>query len=81
MPETDITESDLAAAIRLLRQHVEKNQADFAVMLGVDQSTVSRWERGDVIPAIPHLIAIKRLGAQTGFPCPLPSLSDVIDFP
>jgi len=81
MSEGALSPSKVAQAIRRLRQHVGKSQAGFAVMLGVDQSTVSRWERGEVIPAVPHLIAIKRLVAQTNFQCPLPKLGDLIDFP
>ena len=81
MAEDKKTPSKLAQAIRLLRQHVGKSQAEFAEMMGVDQSTVSRWERGEVTPALHHMIAIKRLGARTKFNCPLPSLGELIDFP
>ena len=81
MSEGALSPSKVAQAIRRLRQHVGKSQAGFAAMLGVDQSTVSRWERAEVIPAVPHLIAIKRLVAQTNFECPLPKLGDLIDFP
>lgn len=36
----------LGRRIRLLRESLERTQTDFAGMLGVDQSTVARWESG-----------------------------------
>ena len=46
MPEP----SNVAQAIR--RGRGSRSQADIAITMGVDQSTVARWENGTV--AIPH---------------------------
>lgn len=50
--------------IRMLRQfrrHNGVNQADLASMLGVDQTTISRWERGRDTPGIPAQRRIRDL--------------------
>lgn len=36
----------LGRRVRLLRESLDRTQTDFAGMLGVDQSTVARWESG-----------------------------------
>lgn len=46
--------------------HIRKNifgttQAKFATALNVNQSTVSRWERGELVPSLNELAAIRAL--------------------
>jgi transcriptional regulator with XRE-family HTH domain len=38
--------NDLSSRIHAARRALGKNQAEFAKALGVNQATVSRWERG-----------------------------------
>jgi DNA-binding transcriptional regulator YiaG len=44
--------------IEAIRRKLGKNQTDFAAMAGVNQSTVSRWERGEGEPSLSELCAI-----------------------
>jgi len=39
-------------ALSILRQEAGLNQAEFAELLGVNQSTVSRWEQGYGLPRV-----------------------------
>lgn len=41
-------------------------QADFAKALKVNQSTVSRWERGALKPSGDELVAIRALAQERG---------------
>ena len=47
-------------------QHIRKNvfqlaQVEFAVALEVNQSTISRWERGESEPSRQEMLGIKKL--------------------
>lgn len=54
-------------AIGHIRKHIfKKRQAEFAAMLGVAQSTVSRWERGDSSPTLEEMTAIRSEAARNG---------------
>lgn len=49
--------------------HIRKNvfrlsQAAFAVALDVSQSTISRWERGELEPSRPEMAAIRELAQE-----------------
>lgn len=48
----------LAQNIALIRQAMELSQPAFGRLHGVSENTVSRWERGMVIPTIDHLCSI-----------------------
>lgn len=61
MDETFDAEA-LGRRIRALRESLGRTQAGFGRMLGVDQSTVARWENGHV-PKENHIV---RLAALTG---------------
>lgn len=54
--------NDLSLRIRKARRGLDMNQADFAKALGVNQSTVSRWESG----ATPDVADIAKIAALTG---------------
>lgn len=45
---------------RVRAQELDQNQEDFARFLGVDTSTVSLWERNEVIPFRANLYRIKK---------------------
>jgi DNA-binding transcriptional regulator YiaG len=48
-----------------LRKHIFKlSQLDFAKAIGVNQSTVSRWEAGGLEPSRSEMEAIRRLAAE-----------------
>ena len=61
MHETDA--NNLAARIRALRKSLDLSQASFASRVGVDQSNVSRWERG-APPDDVHLVRLAELAGQ-----------------
>lgn len=54
---------DLAARIRALRKSLGLSQASFASRVGVDQSNVSRWERG-APPDDTHIVRLAALAGQ-----------------
>lgn len=56
---------DKMAAIRLIREELGMTQAQFAVALGIDTSTVSRAERGMSEPSF-TILQIKKLCQMTG---------------
>jgi transcriptional regulator with XRE-family HTH domain len=51
----------LGAAIQAARQQAELTQADLATRLGVQQSSVSQWERGTTAPTTKHLLVLQQL--------------------
>ena len=55
--------TDLAARIRALRKSLGLSQAIFARRVGVDQSNVSRWERG-APPDDAHMVRLAELAGQ-----------------
>ena len=54
---------NLAARIRALRKSLGLSQASFAGRVGVDQSNVSRWERG-APPDDAHILRLAELAGQ-----------------
>ena len=49
--------------------HIRKNvfghtQADFADALGVSQSTISRWEKGELCPSLEEMRVIRDLATK-----------------
>jgi DNA-binding transcriptional regulator YiaG len=47
-------------AIRHIRKNVFRlKQQEFAAIAGVQQSTVSRWERGEASPSLSEMAAIR----------------------
>lgn len=48
----------LAYVIRTVRQTQAMTQGELAARVGVNQSTVSFWERGIEIPTVEHLIQL-----------------------
>ena len=62
--ETELSQAtDLAARIRALRKLLDLSQASFARRVGVDQSNVSRWERG-APPDDGHIVRLAALAGQ-----------------
>jgi transcriptional regulator with XRE-family HTH domain len=55
--------TDLAARVRALRKSLGLSQAGFASRIGVDQSNVSRWERG-APPDDAHIVRLAELAGQ-----------------
>jgi phage repressor protein C with HTH and peptisase S24 domain/DNA-binding XRE family transcriptional regulator len=63
---------DLARTLREIRLTTGKNQAEFAKMLGVPQTTWSGYERGDTRPKLALLIALETMGYSIpGFTSPV----------
>lgn len=56
--------------IRQLRRRLGLTQAGFAAELGVEQSTVSRWEGGREVPRIDNVLAISTLMERHGLAPP-----------
>ena len=48
----------LAYIIRSARQNKAMTQGELAARIGVNQSTISFWERGTEIPTVEHLIQL-----------------------
>ncbi len=59
----DDNANDLAGRIRSLRKSLGLSQASFARRVGVDQSNVSRWERG-APPDDAHIVRLAELAGQ-----------------
>ncbi|MBF6621831.1 MAG: helix-turn-helix transcriptional regulator [Patulibacter sp.] len=55
---------DLGRAITLLRRQQERSQSDLADAAGIDQSTLSRLERGPSTQADRLIRALRDLGAS-----------------
>lgn len=53
---------DLSTRIHAIRRKLGMKQSDFAAALGVNQATVSRWEKG----ATPDVVALSRISALAG---------------
>src|SRR3569832_2383632 len=64
--------SRIAVQIRAVRRRLRWTQAELTERLGVDSMTVSRWERGAVLPRRVMQDAIGRLAEPT-IPASLPS--------
>lgn len=52
-------------------KHIRKNvlrvrQKEFACLIGVAQSTVSRWENGEPTPSLSEMAAIRNLAKERG---------------
>jgi transcriptional regulator with XRE-family HTH domain len=47
--------------IRLLREHIGYSQQGLAKKIGVSQSLLSRWERGESYPPFPKLKLLSSL--------------------
>lgn len=54
--------TDISRRIREIRKRLGENQAEFAVRLGVSQSTISKWEAGTHIPETTYIIALADIG-------------------
>ena len=46
----EINPDTLARNIKLIREKMRKNQEQFAADLGVARPTISKWEKGKVLP-------------------------------
>ena len=51
-----------------LRRRSSQSQAEFALAADCSVSTVSKWERGQGLPAPKQLRRVEELGTATGFP-------------
>lgn len=54
----------LAVRIRMLRGRLDLNQTDFGNRYGVNQVTVSRWEKGVQMPDREHLDKLREDGLE-----------------
>lgn len=59
------TMADLAKRVRDLRNSLGLKQGPFAVLVGVSQPTVSRWESGEDDPEEENLVQLARLARAT----------------
>jgi DNA-binding transcriptional regulator YiaG len=55
-----------AAAIKSARDRLRESQTVFAARFGVDQATLSRWERGIIPTTGPAMALIERVLAELG---------------
>lgn len=62
---------EVGARIRTARENANLTQAQLAELLGVEQPTVSRWERDDYQPSLRWLAEIAR-ATETPLPWFLP---------
>lgn len=53
--------------VERIRKHVFRvGQAEFALLAGVTQGTVSKWESGKLTPSHENLMAIRTAAAERG---------------
>ena len=55
------TEKTIGHKIKELREHLQKDQVEFAAMLGVKQPTISGWENGMRLPGSDNIRELVRL--------------------
>ena len=58
----------MRAIERIRRDIFGVKQADFAVIAGTSQGTVSRWENGESCPSLDQLNSIRAAAAERGLP-------------
>jgi len=56
----------MQAMLSIRKQIFRMSQTAFALAVGVNQSTVSRWERGDLEPSRNEMAAIRKLAFDQG---------------
>jgi transcriptional regulator with XRE-family HTH domain len=68
---------ELSKRIVSVRRELGMKQSDFAIALGVNQATVSRWESG----SIPEIVMLGRIASMAGRPLDYFSQADVDLYP
>ena len=59
--------ANVGSQVRMLRQHLQMTQEEFAHALAVTVSTVNRWENGHAGPSRLAWRALRDLGRNRGF--------------
>jgi transcriptional regulator with XRE-family HTH domain len=59
---------DWSRVVLYLRERHNQTQAEFGNALGCSASTVSKWERGETVPAPKQRRRMEGLGTEVGFP-------------
>ncbi len=59
---------DWPQVVLLLRERRNESQVDFARTLECSSSTVSKWERGECVPAPRQRRRMEALGVEIGWP-------------
>jgi transcriptional regulator with XRE-family HTH domain len=57
-PAEDGANNTLGAKIRAARRTAGFSQAELAELMGVQQSSISQWERGHTRPSLEHLVPL-----------------------
>lgn len=50
--------------VKALRERMKKTQAEFAALLGVDQGTISNWEKGKTSPSGPARVIMQEFASR-----------------
>jgi len=56
---------NLASTVRTIRQRMKQTMAEFAEMIGTEQSTISRYEAGQIVPSKTVLILLFLLATDS----------------
>jgi transcriptional regulator with XRE-family HTH domain len=56
---------NLASTVRAIRQRLKQTMAEFAEMIGTEQSTISRYEAGQIVPSKTVLILLLLLATDS----------------
>lgn len=59
---------DWPRVVLLVRERRSETQAEFADALGCSVSTVSKWERGETVPAPKQRRRMEAMGVEAGLP-------------
>jgi transcriptional regulator with XRE-family HTH domain len=65
MTSTPTPQNELGRAIKTARRAAKLSQSETAAALGVRQSSVCQWERGNTVPKTKHLLQLLKLFGTT----------------
>jgi len=57
--------NDIGKRIRIIREELNKTQIEMSKILRVQQSAISKLEKGDIIPTVDTLLILNRVSGKS----------------
>jgi len=57
--------AEIGKRIKLLRQELGKTQIDMSKILRIQQSAISKLERGDIMPTVDNLLKLNKISGRS----------------
>jgi len=57
--------SEIGQRIKQVRLEIEKTQVEMAKILKIQQSAISKLERGDIMPTVENLLTLQRISGRS----------------